>query len=162
MTEDIRKTIKILLVFALILIIIGIIKDRREKLLYLGIDANIADINYEKETLKLDGEYINNKTKNVKFTTEDEFKCENSYILYVDYETGNVQNISFSTLEKGDHVILNIYDKQLINLEKKHIAEIYQIQLATQRLNDVEDETKILIEENDDIILYDENGKIIQ
>ncbi len=116
--------------FILCLFILAACSGEKEDILNMGINAEITGIDEE------------NKTLTVKDTGEKEIlgsscviDCSEAYIIYCDYDTGDVGDIDFEDLVRGDDVILSIYDSQLELMEKgSESIKADQVQLGTQRM----------------------------
>lgn len=102
---------------------------QKEDVLHMGLDAEILEIQEEEQRITVqslheDGPLGDSRT----------LDCSQCYVLYVDYETGDVDTIDFDTLQAGDHVILSVYQSQLDALPEETILA-QQVQLGTQRLS---------------------------
>ena len=103
-----------------------------EPVLYLGLDAEVTDMDAENQIL-----YVTDLGDEV-FGENRAIGCgsllREKRLIYVDYETHEVTQIEFSDLRVGDHVIISVYEDQLPHASGEAI-EVEQIQLVTQRLN---------------------------
>lgn len=100
--------------------------------LYAGIDAEILAI--DSDTKIIEVAYTNATEHTPAKTTLD---CERAIaryqILYCDYQTGDVQDLTFDSLRVGDKVILTLEHDEFRQMRDIGRASVYQIQLAAQR-----------------------------
>ena len=125
-----KKIIALALVIACVL---ALSACGKEDVLYLGINAEIVEIDGDKQTV-----YVVDYGDDNVFGTRCGIDCqkliEKQAIIYVDYGTHEVSEIQFSDLAVGDKVTVNAYESQLSGIADGVIA-VEQIQLATQRLH---------------------------
>lgn len=66
-------------------------------------------------------------------------ECNGIPIIYCDYESGEVTDISVEDIVVGDEIIIGIRDSEIKKLQNgENTVKAEQIQLSTQRLNDRE------------------------
>lgn len=129
-----KKTILFLLITFMVYIV-SCNKNEEEDLLHLGLNAKIVEIDSAEQVIyvsEIPGD--NEKIFGGRFAVDCSKAIEKEKIIYVNYEAENdVRIISFEDLKVGDEIILNIYDKELKDVDDSILVE--QIQLATQRIN---------------------------
>lgn len=110
-------------------------KNKEEELLHLGLNARIIEIDLAEQVI-----YVseipedNEKIFGGRSALDCSKAIEREKIIYVNYKDENdVRIISFEDLIVGDDIILNIYDKELKDVDDFILVE--QIQLATQRMD---------------------------
>lgn len=103
--------------------------QKEDDVLHMGLDAEILEIQGEEQRLTVQGLHQDGPLGD-----SCSLDCSQCYVLYVDYETGDVDTIDFDTLQVGDHVILSVYQSQLDALPDGTISA-QQVQLGTQRLS---------------------------
>ena len=122
-------------VYLLFLIIVSVFAvscaHNAQEVLHMGLNATIVDMDTENKTLTVE----DSGEKEV-FGDNCVIDCTDTYIIYCNYDTGEVNDIDFEDLQTGDKVILSIYESQLSLLEKgAETIKADQVQLGTQRLN---------------------------
>lgn len=122
-------------VYLLFLIIVSVFAvscaHNDQEVLHMGLNASIVDMDTENKTLTVE----DSGEKEV-FGENCVIDCTDTYIIYCNYDTGEVNDIDFEDLQTGDKVILSIYESQLSLLEKgAQTIKADQVQLGTQRLN---------------------------
>ena len=122
-------------VYLLFLIIVSVFAvccaHNDQEVLHMGLNASIVDMDTENKTLTVE----DSGEKEV-FGDNCVIDCTDTYIIYCNYDTGEVNDIDFEDLQTGDKVILSIYESQLSLLEKgAETIKADQVQLGTQRLN---------------------------
>ena len=64
--------------------------------------------------------------------------CSEIFLIYCNYETGDVKDISFADLQVGDEVLLSVRESVLDAFQAgeggESTLQIEQLQLGTQRL----------------------------
>ena len=99
-----------------------------DDVLHCGLNAKIVKIDTENQIV-----YVTDFEPNQFFGEIFAIDCKNlisdQKLFHVDYKTQDLKYIDVTDLTVGDTVILNAYDSQL---EQSGIAEVEQIQLATQ------------------------------
>ena len=60
--------------------------------------------------------------------------CSEIFLIYCNYETGDVRDISFADLQVGDEVLLSVRESVLDAFQAGDTLQIEQLQLGTQRL----------------------------
>ncbi len=106
---------------------------QEKDILHLGVNAIITEVD------------ISNKTISVKDHSDEGIlgkncliDCSEVPIIYCNYDTGEVKDISFEDLQVDDEVILNIRSSELKSLQEQNsenkITKIEQLQLGTQRI----------------------------
>ena len=108
---------------------------KEEDILHLGLNVKIVEIDSAEHII-----YVSDMNENIEkvFGEICAIDCskaiEREKIIYVNYKDENdVRIISFEDLIVGDDIILNIYDKELKDVDDFILVE--QIQLATQRMD---------------------------
>ncbi|WBW49595.1 hypothetical protein O6R05_06250 [Peptoniphilus equinus] len=99
--------------------------------LHLGVNAAIAELDTERLQITVNG------------TDADSFlgegcviSCDDIPMIYYNYKSGEVKQISIQDLQVGDNIILGIRDSEINHfLDDKGTLNIEQLQLGTQRLN---------------------------
>lgn len=105
----------------------------QKDILHLGVNATITEID------------TSNKTITVKGSDEEGFlgakcliDCSKIPMIYCNYDTGEVKEISIKDLQVSDEVILSIRSPEITALkntdEPKKTINIEQLQLSTQRI----------------------------
>lgn len=109
--------------------------SRKEDVLHSGLNAVITDIDAEHQLLTVKDP---STSDHVVFGEKSLISCEGTAVIYCNYETSDMQDISFSDLQVGDEILLTIRGSQLANLNPGDTvtsAAAEQIQLGTQRIN---------------------------
>jgi hypothetical protein len=123
---------KILALALVIVCALALSACKEEDVLHLGLNAEIVAIDAETQTL-----YVADYGEEEVFGEECAIDCrvpeEKQNIIYVDYTTHELSDISFADLVVGDKITVNAYESQLSQIDDGLIA-VEQIQLATQRL----------------------------
>ena len=102
-----------------------------QEVLHMGLNASIVDMDTENKTLTVE----DSGEKEV-FGDNCVIDCTDTYIIYCNYDTGEVNDIDFEDLQTGDKVILSIYESQLSLLEQGgENIQADRVKLGTQRLN---------------------------
>ena len=132
-----KKVICIISAVCLLLILAACGK-KDDDVLHLGLNASIVEIDASNHIL-----YVADLGSSEVFGGRCAIDCkdliEDEEIIYVDYETHEVSIIQFSDLVVGDAVIINAYEKDL-NAPEDSPLKVEQIQLATQRLDQPDNE----------------------
>ncbi len=122
-----KKAMSFLLLFAVILLTTGCMRERETE--RLGLNARILEIDQDDPIL-----YISDEPESQVFGERLAVDCANliekGKILYVNYETQEISQISFSDLAAGDQIIISAYSSQL---SAPPPIQVEQIQLGTQR-----------------------------
>ena len=127
------KKRKFLIVMTITVICLALSGCKEENVEHLGLNAEIIEIDSENQMLSvkdLDDAGV--------FGDKCAIDCSEAIaqdkILYCNYETDEVKEISFSDLQLGDEIILNIDQTELEQIGKGEAIKANQIQLGTQRL----------------------------
>ena len=130
-----KRYIVLLGIIIYMLCMCGCNKNKEEELLHLGLNARIIEIDLAEQVI-----YVseipedNEKIFGGRSALDCSKAIEREKIIYVNYKDENdVRIISFEDLIVGDDIILNIYDKELKDVDDFILVE--QIQLATQRMD---------------------------
>ena len=110
----------------------SLIGCKKEEIVYLGIDAEIIEIDLENSQIEI--EYMGETQKSKKYIDCTE-AIEAYRILYCNYETGDVETISIKDLKVGDEIILGFEEEEYSKIDEESVVKVMQIQLATQRLS---------------------------
>ena len=129
-----RKSFLILILIVALAGILFYVNFNNDHAVRLGINAKITQINSAEKIVE--ATYFDTKSS-------DQFKiyidCNNAIkqqqIIYCNYITSEVFDISFDTLNIGDQIIFSLTEDTFNNLEENAIVQALQIQLATQRLH---------------------------
>ena len=129
-----RKSFLILILIVALAGILFYVNFNNDHAVRLGINAKITQINSAEKIVE--ATYFDTKSS-------DQFKiyidCNNAIkqqqIIYCNYNTSEVFDISFDTLNIGDQIIFSLTEDTFNNLEENAIVQALQIQLATQRLH---------------------------
>lgn len=105
--------------------------NTNDDVLHLGVNAVIAELDTEKQQITVNG------------TDEDSFlgercviSCDSISMIYCNYESGEVKQISIQDLQVSDDIILEVSEAEITHfLDGKGVLNIEQLQLGTQRLN---------------------------
>ena len=128
-----KRIIALALVIVCILALSACNQKENEDILHLGINAEIVEIDTDHQMV-----YVVDFGEEKVFGARCGIDCEqlivDQEILYVDYDTEEVELIQFADLAVGDKVTINAYESQLSSITDG-VIEVEQIQLATQRLN---------------------------
>lgn len=138
--NDKKTTIWIILLFFTSCIVVALylstnLERDSSKVIHLGLDAQITDIDMENHIL-----YVKDINEKVFiFGDRCAIDCtkaiKNYYLHYVNYNAQNdVRNIDFSEFKVGDEIIIGLSDKEKQNVRNK-VAVAEQVQLSTQRMN---------------------------
>ena len=104
-----------------------------DPVIHLGINAKITQINFTEKIVE--ATYVDTITSNqFKFYVNCNDAIKQHQIIYCNYNTHEVLEISFDTLNIDDQIILSLTEDAFDNLEENAIVQALQIQLATQRL----------------------------
>lgn len=104
-----------------------------EDILHHGVNAVITEIDAENEILTVDGLDAGEGNLLGENCCLD---CAEASVIYCNYETQEVCDITFGDLVIGDEIILEISDSELAAVESGEGAvKVTQVQLGTQRLN---------------------------
>lgn len=116
----------LLFAVAMGLMIIGLIWwSNKEEIMHIGVNAEILEINKE-----LKGFVVKSLDEDSVLGEKCYISCENPevYFIYVDYDTREVQNLTYDDFVVGDEITVDVK-----SVEKKY-ALTYRVQLLTQRL----------------------------
>lgn len=130
-----KKTLRLaaLTLFALLLALLCC-GCSEEDVLHAGLNAELLEVDVQNKTIRVSNLTEVGKTFDREYTFDCSEAEKNDLILYVQYGTGEVTNISLSDLQPGDELLLWIYDSQLQKAETE-TAMLYEIQPGTQRLS---------------------------
>ena len=132
-----KKTAYIVFLLCFLLLFVGC-GQKNDDVLHLGLNATIIEIDASNHIL-----YVADLGSSEVFGGRCAIDCkdliEYEEIIYVDYETHELTIIQFSDLVVGDAVIINAYEKDL-NTPEDSPLKVEQIQLATQRLDQPDNE----------------------
>ena len=132
-----KKTAYIVFLLCFLLLFVGC-GQKNDDVLHLGLNATIIEIDASNHIL-----YVADLGSSEVFGAKCAIDCkdliEDEEIIYVDYETHELSIIQFSDLVVGDAVIINAYEKDL-NTPEDSPLKVEQIQLATQRLDQPDNE----------------------
>lgn len=103
---------------------------KNDDILHMGLNAVVTEI--DTENMKLT---VSDSGKSGIFGENCGIDCSEAYIIYCDYDTHEIVDISLEDLKEDDEIILSIYESELSQLEKgKRSIKADQVQLGTQRL----------------------------
>lgn len=97
--------------------------------LYLGINAEIMEIDFQNRTLKV----CLSDNKKLIFTVDCSHAADKHQLLYADYETEMTQDIPFESLEVGDAIALCMEKETYQQLKWGDKVQALSVQLLTQR-----------------------------
>ena len=123
---------KIILLFFVIISLIALSACSQDDILHLGVNARIVDIDIDNQILYI-SDYGDDKIFGSEFAIDCSELIQDENIIYVNYDTHNLFDISFDDLRIGDDIIISLYQSQLDSIPNG-IIQVEQIQLATQRL----------------------------
>lgn len=123
-----RKIIYVLCSFILVVSMTSCAAKKQETL-HMGLNAVIVDIDSENKMLT-----VKDAGNADIFGSSSLIDCSDAYIIYCDYDTGDVKDIEFEDLKEDDEIIISIYESQLELIENNDTAKVDQVQLGTQRL----------------------------
>ena len=128
---------KLILIFSLCICILGLTaceNQQQEDVLHLGVNAIITEIDTASKTIT-----VKDSDDNGVLGSECTLECSKVPMIYCDYDTGEVDFISFEDLQIDDEILLGIRSSEIekAKCQSDNIIEIKveQIQLATQRLS---------------------------
>ena len=128
---------KLILIFSLCICILGLTaceNQQQEDVLHLGVNAIITEIDTASKTIT-----VKDSDDNGVLGSECTLECSKVPMIYCDYDTGEVDFISFEDLQIDDEILLGIRSSEIekAKIQSDNIIEIKveQIQLATQRLS---------------------------
>ena len=126
---------KLLSVFLLLtcILVFSSCTAKEEDVLHMGVDAIITAIDPEEKILT-----VKDFPEGDTFGEESFLLCKDTELIYCNYDSHEVRDISFEDLQVGDAVILNIYESELSKLKSPDsgkTVKVQQVQLGTQRLN---------------------------
>ena len=118
----------------MILSLLALSGCKKEETVYLGLNAEIIEIDMENQTL-----CVMDLDESGVFGEECEIDCreaiEKHQVIYCNYETHDVKAISWKDLQAGDEIILELSETEVAKIAEGAMAKTNQIQLGTQRLN---------------------------
>lgn len=126
---------------AFLLILLGILPlllcCGQKEALHFGSDAEILEIDLQKKTLKV--RCLEESIRDTVVVVDCRSAAEDHQILYVEYETDQIEDISLADLQVGDTVTLGMEEDAYQGLKNKQTIngngiEAYSVQLLTQRL----------------------------
>lgn len=132
---------------AFLLILLGILPlllcCNQQEALHFGSDAEILEIDLQKGTMKV--RCLEESIKDTVVVVDCRSAAEGHQILYVEYETDRIEDISLADLQVGDTVTLGMQEDAYQGLKTKQPIngdriEAYSVQLLTQRLRLAEGE----------------------
>lgn len=122
-------------VVALIMVLLGILPFLlccgKQEVTRLGVNVKILEVDEQNKTLKV----CSSEDDKLILFVDCNSAAEKYQILYVDYETNEVQNISFASLQVGDAIALSMDEEVYQNLKKGATIQALSVQLRTQRLH---------------------------
>lgn len=128
---------KLILIFSLCICILGLTaceNQQQEDVLHLGVNAIITEIDTASKTIT-----VKDSDDNGVLGSECTLECSKVPMIYCNYDTGEVDFISFEDLQIDDEILLGIRSSEIEKAKSQsdNIIEIKveQIQLATQRLS---------------------------
>lgn len=125
------KKLSVLLV--LLICTLGFVscKNAKDDIVHAGVNAVISEIDAEKNQITV------TDLEAGRFSIETcVLDCAAASMIYCDYDTEEIREITIQDLQIGDSVILNVKDSELKNLQNgSNILKIDQLQLGAQRLN---------------------------
>lgn len=124
--------------FILLLVVFGIVAlliyyKQNDTVVRMGVNTEIVEINDRDKTMIVSYEDEHNDA-NLKFKVDCNMAINKHQILYCDYQTQMVRELSFDSLRVGDDLILSMDDTEFLQLQNDGVIQALQIQLATQRL----------------------------
>lgn len=132
-----KKTAYIVFLLCFLLLFVGC-GQKNDDVLHLGLNATIIEIDASNHILYV-ADLGSSEVFGEKYAIDCDNLIEDEEIIYVDYETHELTIIQFSDLVVGDAVIINAYEKDL-NTPEDSPLKVEQIQLATQRLDQSDNE----------------------
>lgn len=104
----------------------------KDDVLHLGIDAVITEIDDTTKTITVKG-----SDKKGFLQQECLIDCSETPMIFCNYETHELKDISFDDLQVGDEIILSIQSSEIENFQKDSDTaklKVEQLQLGTQRM----------------------------
>lgn len=125
------KKLSVLLVLLICALGFVFYKSTKDNIVHAGVNAVISEIDAEKNQITV------TDLEAGRFSVENcIIDCTNAPMIYCNYDTEDVREITIQDLQVGDSVILNVKETELTNLPNGSIVlKIDQLQLGTQRLN---------------------------
>lgn len=103
-------------------------RTAEEETMHMGLNAVVVEIDAENAVL-----YVRDADKESEIFGENcALSCEN--YIYVDYESGELEQIGLEDLQVGDSLIITLTGAEKEHA-KEHAAVAEQVQLGTQRMN---------------------------
>ena len=140
MNQDKRSLVPFILLLVLGgALLIGVIfyLSTRPNVMRLGVNAQIVEIRLDSKQIAVayTDRFSDTQDRQVKFYIDCNEAINRHQIIYCNYETGDVREISFHDLWVGDDIILSIPEREFERLQDSETIQVQQIQLGTQRLN---------------------------
>ena len=110
-----------------------ICNKQNDTIVRMGVNIDIIEINDTDKTMIV---FYEDKQNNVsmEFKVDCNIAIDQHKIIYCDYRTHIIREISFDSLCVGDDLILSMDDAEFLQLQNGDTIQALQIQLATQRL----------------------------
>ena len=129
-----RKSFLILILFVALTGVLFYVNFNNDSSVHLGINAKITQINSAEKIVE--ATYVDTKTSNqFKIYIDCNNAIKQHQLFYCNYNTHEVFEISFDTLNIDDQIIFALNEDAFNDLEENVIVQALQIQLATQRLH---------------------------
>ena len=127
------KHIRSILCLFLVLFALAACSPARKDPLHLWINAVITRIDAANETIT-----VRDSDEGGPLGEACSIDCSEIFLIYCNYETGDVKDISFADLQVGDEVLLSVRESVLDAFQAgeggESTLQIEQLQLGTQRL----------------------------
>ena len=110
-----------------------ICNKQNDTIVRMGVNIDIIEINDTDKSMIV---FYEDKQNNVsmEFKVDCNIAIDQHKIIYCDYQTHIIREISFDSLCVGDDLILSMDDAEFLQLQNGDTIQALQIQLATQRL----------------------------
>lgn len=124
---------KCIIVLSLIICLLILVScgASKEDVLHLGVNAIITEIDTTNKTIT-----VKDSAKHGVLGSECLIDCSETPIIYCNYSTHQVKDISFDDLQVDDDIILSIRSSEIESYnDQAGVLKIEQLQLGTQRLD---------------------------
>ncbi len=122
---------RLIAIFISVVFIFVLAACSKQDTLHLGVNAVIQEVDEENNWIIVKGIDDDSFIKD-----GCEISCSEIEIIYCNYTTGEVKDISIQDLQNGDEIIIGVRESEIakyVNEQKQ--LKVEQIQLGTQRLN---------------------------
>ena len=135
------------LTVAVILGCIGLVSCKTEEdALWAGLNAKVVEIDTEQMILYVQDIDESAAVFGQRCALDCKQAAQEERLIFVDYETSELTNISFYEFQVGDEIIIEMYTSQKDGA-KDASARAEQVQLGTQRLTNKDDENALVMNE---------------